>query len=224
MHRLAISKMKIELPWRSVPPSQAADIGRHVAHAHVLVGHVDARRLFVAGPAAQHVFDARVGVVGVVAGMRVVHRHDVGQHRRPHIVVVVGGDAHELRALDQEGRVADVSETHLVGFERGKLESGRHDGGPRRAIRPGQLCAISGLTPGLGAGAAPCARACTASTAKAAASPSFSTTRPENTACFPRLTFVNRQFATVPAGPPLGGALSAMHGRAAAATGAAGIL
>ena len=61
-------------------------------------------------------------MVGVVDGMRVVHGHDVGQHRRSHIVVVVGGDAHELWAFDQEGGVADIGDAHLVGAERGELE------------------------------------------------------------------------------------------------------
>ena len=44
--------------------------------------HVMARRLVRArAPAAQHVLDAGIGVVGVVGRMRVVHGDDVGQHR-----------------------------------------------------------------------------------------------------------------------------------------------
>ena len=109
MHRLRDleDEDRIAVPLGAAVPS--ADIGRHVAHAHVLVLQVDARRLLVVGPAAQHVLDARIGTVGVVRRVRVVHRHDVGQHRRPDVVVVVGRDAHQLRALDQEGRVADIS-------------------------------------------------------------------------------------------------------------------
>ena len=49
-----------------------------------------------------------------------------GTHRRPHIVVVVGGDAHELRAFDQERGVPDIGDAHLIGIERGELERGRH--------------------------------------------------------------------------------------------------
>ena len=68
-----------------------------------------------------------VGEVGVVG---VVHGDDVGQHRRPHIVVVVGHDAHQLRALDQERGVADEREPHLVGVERGEIERGGNDARP----------------------------------------------------------------------------------------------
>ena len=83
MHRLAISKMKIELPCRSVPPP---------IQLRMLVGtlrtrtsrdlEVMARRLIGARPpAAQHMLDAGIGMVGVVGGMRVVHGDDVGQAR-----------------------------------------------------------------------------------------------------------------------------------------------
>ena len=139
---------------------------------------VDARRLLVAGPAAQHVLDAGIGPVGVVRRVRVVHRHDVGQHRRPHIVVVVGGDAHELRALDQEGRVADISEAHLVGVRARRGGSRRHDHGERSATRPGQLVRISGLSAG---GAAPCAEASVVAATNAPTAPSSFTPMPPMT-------------------------------------------
>jgi hypothetical protein len=57
----------------------------------------------------------------------VVHSDDVGQDRRPHIVVIVGRDPHQLRALDQERGVADEREPHLVGIERGEIECGGND-------------------------------------------------------------------------------------------------
>ena len=115
MHRLADLEDENRIAVALGAAVPAADIGRHVAHAHVLVLQVDARRLFVLGPAAQHVFDARIGMIGVMRRVRVIHGRDVGQHRRPHIVVVVGGDAHELRAFDQKRRVADIADAHLVG-------------------------------------------------------------------------------------------------------------
>ncbi len=79
----------------------------------------------------------------------VVHGGDVGQQRRPHIVVVIGGDAHELRALDQKRGVADKSDPHLIGIE-------RRDGMSRgwfAATGPGQPVVISGLAADLGDGA-----------------------------------------------------------------------
>ena len=69
-------------------------------------------------------------MVGVVRVVRVVHGDDVGQNRRPHIIVVVGGDAHELRAFDQERGVADIGEPHLVGVERGEIERGGNNARP----------------------------------------------------------------------------------------------
>ena len=125
MHRLAISKMKIELPWRSVPPSQR----------RILVGTLRTRtslycRSMRAGfsssvqPRSTYLMP-RIGIVGVVGGVRVIHGHDVGQHRRPDIVVVVGGDAHELRALDQEGRMADIADAHLIGVRARRDETRR---------------------------------------------------------------------------------------------------
>ena len=70
-------------------------------------------------PAAQHVPDAWIGTLGVVGRVRVIHGHDIGQHRRPDVVVIVGGDADELRALDQEGRMPDIADADLIGGERG---------------------------------------------------------------------------------------------------------
>ena len=88
----------------------------------------------VVAPAAQHVFDRRIGMVGVVRVVRVVHGGDVGHDRRPHIVVVVGGDAHPLRTLDQERGVADIADAHLIGVERGEIERRRQ----RPAAAPGR--------------------------------------------------------------------------------------
>ena len=79
MHILAISKMKIELPWRSVPPplSRGCWSGRcapDVDDLHVVAGG----RVRARAPAAQHMLDAGIGAVRVVGGMRVVHGDDVG--------------------------------------------------------------------------------------------------------------------------------------------------
>ena len=118
---------------------EPADIGRHVAHAQILVVHVDARRLFVLHPAAQHVLDRQIGIVRVMRRVRGVHGHDVGQNRRPDVIVVVGGDAHQLRAFDQEGGVADIGDAHLVVFERGEPERRR---GKRRPACPPSRTAL----------------------------------------------------------------------------------
>ncbi len=82
-----------------------------------------------------------IGIVGVVGGVRVIHGHDVGQHRRPHIIVVVGGDAHELRALDQEGRMADIADAHLIGRRARRAETRR---APRTAAGGHQARAAFG--------------------------------------------------------------------------------
>ena len=71
-------------------------------------------------PALQHVADAGIGEVGVVRGVRPVHGGDLGHDLRPHVVVVVGGDADRAGALDQPGRVPDEGEAHLRGLERGR--------------------------------------------------------------------------------------------------------
>src|SRR2546423_967758 len=87
--------------------------------------------------------------------MRVVHGDDVGQHRRAHIVVVVGRDPHQLRALDQEGRVPDIVYAHLAFLERGEAERRavlRHE--PRAGLvhlrlglrRSTKSCRIGGLS------------------------------------------------------------------------------
>ena len=140
MHRLASLEDENGIAVAFGGAAPGANIGRHVAHAHVLVLHVDARRLFVVGPAAQHVFDAGVGTVGVVRGVRVVHGDDVGQHRRPDEAVIVGGDAHQLRAFDQEGGVADEADAHLIGFKRGEPEGG---GDRRQRPRGDQAGAVA---------------------------------------------------------------------------------
>ena len=108
--------MKIELPCRSVPPSPIADIGRHVAHAHVPHLHVVPRRPIRARRPSRAAHagcadpDGRCSAC-VCAWFMVTMS---GNTARPDIVVVVGGDAHALRALDQEGRVADIGDAHLI--------------------------------------------------------------------------------------------------------------
>ena len=115
---------RIAVPLGAAVPG--ADVGRHIAHAHVAHGDVVSRRLVGARPpAAQDVRNARIGIVGVVRVMGVVHGGDVGQHRYPDIIVVVGGDAHELRTLDQKRRVASIGDANLVGIER-EPQRGRH--------------------------------------------------------------------------------------------------
>ena len=157
MHRFATSKMKIELPWRCVPPPPiVADVGRDRAHAHVLELEIVVGRLAVLLPAAQHMLDAGLGPVGEMGRMRPVHRHDVGQDRRLDVVVVVGRDAHQLRALDQEGRVADVVDAYLAFLQRGEAKRGRNDARP--VLRDQARTGLDHL--GLcGQGAAPCAKA-----------------------------------------------------------------
>ena len=60
--------------------AEVADIGRHIAHAHVADVRVMAHRLAVfLRPAAQHMRNFRIGPVGVMRRMRVVHGDDVGQ-------------------------------------------------------------------------------------------------------------------------------------------------
>src|SRR5258705_5896644 len=70
--------------------------------------------------------------------MRVVHGDDVGGHRRAYIIIVVGRDAHQLRALDQEGRVAHIGQADLIGVER-QLERGRNDARPIRSDEAGTI-------------------------------------------------------------------------------------
>jgi hypothetical protein len=53
-------------------------------------------------------------MVGVMRVVRMVHRHDIRQQRRFDVIVVIGGNAHELRALDQESRVAEKGDAGLV--------------------------------------------------------------------------------------------------------------
>ena len=56
-----------------------------------------------------------------------VHGDDVGQDRRLDVVVVVGCHAHELRALDQEGRVAHIVDADLAFLQRGQRTRRRDD-------------------------------------------------------------------------------------------------
>jgi hypothetical protein len=64
--------------------------------------------------------------------MRMIHRRNVRKHRRPDPIAVIGRDAHELRAFDQERRVPDIADAHLVALERRKPQRGRfNEGRPR---------------------------------------------------------------------------------------------
>ena len=69
-------------------------------------------------------------MVRVVRVVGVIHGDDVGQDRRPHIIIVIGRNAHKLRAFDQERGVADEGEPHLVRIECGNIESSRNDARP----------------------------------------------------------------------------------------------
>ena len=130
-----------------------------------------------------------VGVVGVVG---VVHGDDVGHDRRPHIVVVVGRDAHELRALDQERGVADEGEPHLVGIERGEIECGGNDARPVGRDEAGTILrSLSGGGAGFGAG-------CSAVCAKAIAGNARLTERRDNDALACRQKHSTRITATTP--------------------------
>ena len=116
-----------------------ADIGGHIAHAHVANLKVVAGRLVRArSPAAQDVRDARIGTVGKVRAVRVIHGRDVGQHRRPNIVVVICRDAHELRAFDQKSRMARIGDADLVGIER-QPERSRHQARRMRRHQSGAI-------------------------------------------------------------------------------------
>ena len=119
MHRLPTSKMKIELPLRSVPPFQSRILVDTLRTLHIRVGDVVIGRLAVVAPAAQHELDVRIGPIGVVGRVGVVHRHEVGQHRGAQILVEVGGDAHQLGTFDQERRMAHIGDARLVGSKRG---------------------------------------------------------------------------------------------------------
>ena len=49
-----------------------------------------------------------------------------GKRARLHVVVVVGGDLHALRALDHEGRMPGVGDADLVAGQRRQIEGGRN--------------------------------------------------------------------------------------------------
>ena len=120
-----VDEDRIAVPLGAAAP--VADVGRDVAHAHVFDGDVVARRLIRRrAPAAQHVLDGGVGMIGEVGRVRVIHGDDVRHDRRPDIIVVVGCDAHELRRFDQEARVADIGDSDLLRIER-DAQRGRQD-------------------------------------------------------------------------------------------------
>jgi hypothetical protein len=98
-----------------------ADVGHHVAHAHIVVGEVVLDRARALAPALQYVLDVGVREVGVVRVVRPVHGGDVGHDLRPHVVIVVGGDGRACRALDQPGRVSNEGQAHFRLLQRDGL-------------------------------------------------------------------------------------------------------
>ncbi len=111
-----------------------ADVGGHVADPHVAELHVVVRRSLAGVPAAQHQLDAGVDVVGVVAGVRVVHRHHVGRVLRPEVAVVVRDDGDAARALDEEAGMAEEGKADLRFFG-GKARA--EGGGNQERLCPG---------------------------------------------------------------------------------------
>jgi hypothetical protein len=53
-------------------------------------------------------------MVGIVRIVRVIHRHDIRQHRWLHVIIVIGRNAHKLRTFDEESRVTDKSQPDLI--------------------------------------------------------------------------------------------------------------
>src|SRR5215510_14199520 len=94
-----------------------ANICWHIADADVLVLDIDAGRLLIFGPTTQYILDARIGRQAVMRAVRVIHRCNIRQHRRLDVIVVISRDAYQLWALDQECRVADISQTRLTALK-----------------------------------------------------------------------------------------------------------
>ena len=115
--------------------AREADVGRHVADQHVVHFQMMLGRPALRVPAAQHVLDARVGKVGVVRGMRPVHRDDARHLHRPGIAGIVGGDRHALRARDQKRRVPDIADDHLLRRHRPRKPVLHDDVGDRHHLR-----------------------------------------------------------------------------------------
>ena len=76
-------------------------------------------------PSAQDRPDARIGMTGEMRRMRLVHRDDVRQRARSHIVVVVGGDAQAGWRLDEEGRMAHIGQADLLAAELRRQDTDR---------------------------------------------------------------------------------------------------
>ena len=76
-------------------------------------------------------------MIRIVRVVRMIHGDDIGQHRRFLIVVIVGHDAHELRALDQKRSVADEGQPNLVGVKLGKPQRRGSDRGTVRGDKAG---------------------------------------------------------------------------------------
>src|SRR3984885_9189988 len=68
-------------------------------------------------------------MVGVMRVVSVIHGGNVGRHRRLHIVIVIGGDANEFGAFNEEAGVTEEGDAHWVWIERGEPERrGRKSG------------------------------------------------------------------------------------------------
>ena len=75
---------------------------------------------------------------------------------------VVGGDAHELRTLDQKRGMPRIGDPRFIGRKRRRLIGRRDRRQPIRSNETGAKFRISGLPPGAGAGGvASCAQAAT---------------------------------------------------------------
>ena len=97
----------------------------------------------LAGPAAQRIGDAVLGIVGEVRGVRVVHGDDVGLAAEAVDAVVVGDRPHALRRVDlvagvaeegDEGAARRIACRQRQAVERGHLHA-RHPGHVLRAAR-----------------------------------------------------------------------------------------
>jgi len=132
---------RIAVELRAALAPAATNVGGHVAHAQVAFLQVMLRHLAGSAPAAQHVADRRIGRMGEMRRVCVVHRRHVGRHLGADVIVVIGRGGHAARRLDREGRVAHISETHLAGLQRG--------GKDRRAIGRARRVACDGPEAGL---------------------------------------------------------------------------
>ena len=113
MHRSATSKMKIELPCFSTAAERQLRMSVATLRTPQVADFQVVLCLAAVGvPAAQHVVDPGIRVVGVMGGMRAVHGDHVGYAGGPIAPGIVGGDDHALGRGDLEGRVADELDRH----------------------------------------------------------------------------------------------------------------